>query len=723
MDVECATPADNVESKYKLLFECALDMIFLVDINGRIVDANYAAVKGYGYTRKEMLSMNVKDLRIPSERDVSEKQLKDAFEKAFVYGTIHMRKDGSIFPVEISSHGLMLHGKKMILGVARDITERKLAEEKIAYIASFPEKNPNPIVEIDDKGTITYSNPAANRLFPDLDTKGASHPIFQGLAIEKVATRKDVENKVEDESQINGIYYLRTIQYLSKTKRTRIYAIDITARKRIEEALRESEEKFRSTFNQAAVGIAHVALDGRFIRLNQKYCDIVGYTHDELIKRTYQSITYPDDLGKDLNYYNQMLKGKIDTFSVEKRYIHKNGSIVWVNLTVTIVREQEQRPKYFIAVVEDITERKRTEDAVHKSREMLRLVMDNIPQAIFWKDINSVYLGCNTIFARFAGVGIPGNIVGKTDYDLAWKKEEADSFRRDDRRVMDSDKPIYHIIEPQLQAGGKRAWLDTNKIPMHDSEGKVAGILGTYEDITERRNAELELEKAKDQAELYVDLMSHDMNNMNQAMMGYLEMAIELLSLEGKEKELVERPLEIVEHSSKLIDNVKKLRKLETEKVQLKLMDLGKVLSNVKTEYQNIPGRDIRIEYVPVTGYFVRANEMLADVFSNLVGNAVKHGHDPLTIIIEATNVEYGGKKYYQVRVEDNGPGIPDEQKKILFADIKMSESKAIRRGLGLQLVKTLVQSFQGKVWVEDRVKGDHTKGARFVVMLPAVEK
>jgi len=619
MDVGCSGTVDlrDVDSKYRLLFECALDMIFLIDIDGMIVDVNNAAVNRYGYTRKDMLSMNVRDLRVPSERAMAEKELKDAFEKGLVYETVHMRKDGSTLPVEVSSRGLMIDGKKMIIGVVRDITERKRAED----------------------------------------------------------------------------------------------------------ALRESEEKFRSTFNQAAVGIAHIALDGRFIRLNQKYCDIVGYTHDELIKRTYQSITYPDDLGADLSYNNQLIKGKIDTFSSEKRYIRKDRSIVWVNLTVSLVQEQEHEPKYFIAVVEDITERKRTEDAVLKSREMLRLVMNNIPQAIFWKDINSVYLGCNTVFARFAGVGIPENIVGKTDYDLAWKKEEADSFRRDDRRVMDMDKPIYHIIEPQLQAGGKQAWLDTNKIPMHDIEGKVVGVLGTYEDITERRNAEIELEKAKDQAELYVDLMSHDFNNMNQAMMGYLEMAIELLSLEGKEKELVEKPLEIIEHSSKLIDNVKKLRRLETGKVGLKIMDLGKTLMEVKAECQNIPGRHIKIEYVPVTGYFVRANEMLTDLFSNLVDNAIKHGHDPATITIEAKTVECEGKKYYQVKVEDNGPGIPDEQKKKLFVDIKMGESKTIRRGLGLRLVKTLVQSFQGKVWVEDRIQGDHTKGTKFVVLLPAIEQ
>ena len=128
----------------------------------------------------------------------------------------------------------------------------------------------------------------------------------------------------------------------------------------------------------------------------------------------------------------------------------------------------------------------RVEDELQASKEMLQLVMDNIPQSIFWKDRNSVFLGCNRNFASEAGVNIPEEIIGKTDYDLAWKKEEADFYRECDHRIMENDQPEYHIVEPQLQAGGRQAWLDTNKIPLHDPNGNVIGILGTYENITER---------------------------------------------------------------------------------------------------------------------------------------------------------------------------------------------------------------------------------------------
>ncbi len=133
---------------------------------------------------------------------------------------------------------------------------------------------------------------------------------------------------------------------------------------------------------------------------------------------------------------------------------------------------------------------------------MGQLVMDNIPQFIFWKDAKSVFLGCNENFAKVTGVGKPENIIGKTDYDLAWKKEEADFYREADRKVMYNDKPEYHIIEPQLQASGKQAWLDANKVPLHDEKGRVVGILVTYEDITDRRHAEEALMRRDYQLEI-----------------------------------------------------------------------------------------------------------------------------------------------------------------------------------------------------------------------------
>ena len=151
---------------------------------------------------------------------------------------------------------------------------------------------------------------------------------------------------------------------------------------------------------------------------------------------------------------------------------------------------------------EEISRREQVESELQDARQLLQLVMDTLPgAAIFWKDRNSVFLGCNRNFAEDAGVELPENIVGRTDYDLAWKKEEADFFRECDRRVILSEQAEVGIIEPQLQADGKQAWLETNKVPLHDGEGHVIGILGTYQDITERKQAEILLQEMNQKLE------------------------------------------------------------------------------------------------------------------------------------------------------------------------------------------------------------------------------
>ncbi|MCP4724732.1 MAG: PAS domain S-box protein, partial [bacterium] len=132
-----------------------------------------------------------------------------------------------------------------------------------------------------------------------------------------------------------------------------------------------------------------------------------------------------------------------------------------------------------------------------KSRKMLQLVLDNIPQFVFWKDKNSAYLGCNKNFARVAGVEDSTDIVGKTDHELPWQNDLADNALESDRKVMNEDKPILNKVDMYSTKDGDQAWLNSNKIPLHDAEGNVVGILGTNEDITERINTENRLKESE----------------------------------------------------------------------------------------------------------------------------------------------------------------------------------------------------------------------------------
>jgi PAS domain S-box-containing protein len=151
----------------------------------------------------------------------------------------------------------------------------------------------------------------------------------------------------------------------------------------------------------------------------------------------------------------------------------------------------------FVSSAMEAWDRRQARAALQQSQEMLRLVMDNIPQCIFWKDRNSVYLGCNRRQAEASGLSSPDDIIGKTDFDLPWTTEQAEFYRACDRRVIDTNTPEFHILETRLEANGQLRWSDTNKIPLHNAAGEVVGILGTIEDVTDRKRAEEVLRRSE----------------------------------------------------------------------------------------------------------------------------------------------------------------------------------------------------------------------------------
>ncbi|MCB8965682.1 MAG: PAS domain S-box protein [Ardenticatenaceae bacterium] len=269
-----------------------------------------------------------------------------------------------------------------------------------------------------------------------------------------------------------------------------VIANDITEKKWVESSLSESEMRFRGAFENTAAGMALVSRDGRFLQINQPFCKDTQFSAAELMNMTIGDIIHPDDMAKNALTLQNLQQGQINTLREEIRYHTKNGESRWAAINASNIYDVQNQLIYYLMQMQDITDRKNIEDELRASQDMLQTVMDNIPQSIFWKDRNSVYLGCNRNFARGAGLARPQDIVGKTDYDLPWTKEEAEAYRATDRRIMEANAPELHIIETQLQADGKQVWVDTNKSPLHNANGNVVGILGTFEDISERRQLE-----------------------------------------------------------------------------------------------------------------------------------------------------------------------------------------------------------------------------------------
>ncbi len=288
--------------------------------------------------------------------------------------------------------------------------------------------------------------------------------------------------------------------------------VDITGQEKALEALGEAVQKHDELYDNLRDGAVTVDMNGRIIECNKAFRNMLGYTMEEIFKLTYNDITPEKWHAFEAGIVEQQVLTRGFSDNYEKEYRRKDGSIFPVELRTYLIKDRDGAPSGMWAFVRDITERKRSEDLLQESQQMLKLVLDSIPVRVFWKDKNSVYLGCNKVFAKDAGVESPEDIVGKTDYDLAWKKEEADLYRKYDAAVISSDQPQYHIIEPQLHSNGTEAWLDTNKIPLHDSSGAVVGVLGTYEDITERKRADEFLKRSERRYRSLVETITEGMS-------------------------------------------------------------------------------------------------------------------------------------------------------------------------------------------------------------------
>lgn len=257
---------------------------------------------------------------------------------------------------------------------------------------------------------------------------------------------------------------------------------------------------------------------------------------------------------------------------------------------------------------------------------------------------------------------------------------------------------------------------------VEESQKKLEELNTKYRSVNEELETRVAARTA--QAELYLDLMGHDISNLNQIALGYLEMAQERLELGEEDRELLARPVDALKNSTRLINNVRKLQRATEGRTSSRLLDVGELLSRARAEYAAMGGDQVAIRYQPVPGCLVQADELLVEVFSNLVGNAIKHAARPVNIDLGLRRCYDGGRNYYLVTVEDDGPGIPDATKAALFERLPAGSGKVSgRKGMGLYLVRSLVELYGGKVWVEDRVPGDWAKGSRFVVLLPVAEE
>ena len=506
---------------------------------------------------------------------------------------------------------------------------------------------------------------------------------------------------------------------------------DITKIKQAEAALRISEKKYQSLFENAQVALFRNRLsDGKPIEINERYAQMAGYSTVEECMAEFNAA----DAWVDPNGRNELLKilqknGSVSDYEAE--IVRRDGNHIWISFSASIFPEQG----FLEGSIVDITEHKKVEEALRMSNDRLNLVLDTVPQFVFWKDLEGRYLGCNRVFAAAAGLDNPAQIVGKTDFDLPWPREDAEAYRADDIAVLASNRPKRHIIERVQKADGTRLWVDTSKAPLCDSNGRPFAVLGVFEDITERRRAEKEkadLESQLRQAQKMEAVgrlaggVAHDFNNMLSVIIGHSEIALAQMNSGQPLYAELEQIRNAGERSADLTRQLLAFARKQT--MAPKVLDLNKTVSGMISMLQRLIGEDIDLDWKPCKKvWLIKVDPSQIDqILANLCVNARDAIADIGKVTIETANTvfdkgfctDHAGfipGEYVLLAVSDNGCGMDNETMANVFEPFFTTKDPSKGTGLGLATVYGTVKQNNGFI----NVYSEPGQGTTFKIYLP----
>ncbi|HXM95930.1 MAG TPA: PAS domain S-box protein [Candidatus Dormibacteraeota bacterium] len=475
------------------------------------------------------------------------------------------------------------------------------------------------------------------------------------------------------------------------TANTHIDAAEILQRSAtLEQTLHGTEELYRSTFEQAPMGVTHVSPDGRWLRVNQKFCSMVGYTEKELLNLRYQDITHPDDLACDVANGEEILAGRSEQYSMEKRYVRKDGSPVWVNLTVSCVRHADGQVKYFISIVEDIKERKEFEAA----RFTLAAIVESSDDAIVSKDLNGIIKSWNAGAQRIFGytaeeaIGKPITII----IPLELRDEETQILKR-----LRAGERIEHYETVRATKTGGRRTVSLTISPVKDSKGRVIGASKIVRDITEQKQSEesvlsARLLQAQDEERRRIARELHDSVGQLLAAIG-----MNTAHVAAESRNLSPGAAKAVADNAGLVQQVTDEVRTISHLLHPPLLDEVGLASALRwyidgfAERSKIP---VTLEIPPKFGRMPRDHEMaLFRIIQECLTNIHRHSRSQ-TALVRLTIPD----NQIRLEVKDEGKGIS--------SDIQSTMLAGHFPGVGLRGMRERVKQLGGRLDIQSNASG-----------------
>ncbi|PJB58128.1 MAG: hypothetical protein CO098_10020 [Bacteroidetes bacterium CG_4_9_14_3_um_filter_41_19] len=641
-----------------------------------------------------------------------------------------------------SSHILDEDGKNIIATISQDITNRRQSELALRKSESHLRTLVNTIPDLiwlkDTNGVFLSCNPMFERFF------GASEPDIIGKTDYDFVDRKladffrDNDQKALEAGKPTSNEewvtfaddghraFLDTIKspiYDSDGTVLGILGIgrDITERMLAGEKLQASEKRFRAIFDQAPVAIALLDTQGHPIISNLRLTKMIGYSSDELAKMMFTEFTYPEDIDKDLNQFTDLIAGKISGYNIEKRYIHKNGTLIWANLYTTTLNDSNGLIQEIIGMVEDITEKKK----IHNEIKFQADLINNVGQAVIATDLLGKVTYWNNAAEKIYGWS-SSEAIGQNIVDLT-PARQSNEQAIDILKKLSAGKTWAGEFYVRRKDGSSFPALVTDT-PILDSNGELTGIIGISSDITERKHAEMELIEAKEKAEesdrlktAFLNNVSHEIRTPMNAIVGFSGFLNDPDLKPNKRQEFTDIIIKSSEHLLAIIDDIIRIASIESgqEKIQKNEININLICDLIKDQFSSKANeKNVTLSLIPgLTGDeadIITDATKLTQILTNLIGNALKFTHQGY--------INYGYKlknSQLEFYVEDSGIGIPLDMQEKVFDRFRQIETTATRNfggsGLGLSISKAYVEILGGKMWLTSEMG----KGSVFYFTIP----
>jgi two-component system, sensor histidine kinase and response regulator len=487
---------------------------------------------------------------------------------------------------------------------------------------------------------------------------------------------------------------------------------------RTQDALKNSEIFYQALVESLPQNILRKDTEGRFVFANQKFCASLGKPLDEVLGKNDWDF-FPPHLAE--KYHRDDLRvmktrEAVDTIEANQT---PQGERIFVHVIKTPLYDAAGNVVGIQGIFWDVTERKKTEEALAYERDLLRALLENIPDRIYFKDVKSRFLRVSTSMAKRLGVQEPGEVLGKTDFDF-YPKERAQEFYNDEQRIILTGQPLINKLERIVDRDGKETWASVTKVPLYNRSGAVTGIIGISRDVSKLKEAEVALEHARDAAletarikSEFLANMSHEIRTPMNAITGMTDLLLDT-QLDEEQREFVDTIRGSTDTLLAIINDILDFSKMEAGKLSIETIDFDlrdTIEDTAEMLAQRAQTKGVELLYSiddDVPTLLRGDSRRVRQVLSNLISNAAKFTERGEIEVHVSRLSETDREVRVRISVRDTGIGLSQKTLPLIFNAFTQADGSTTRKyggtGLGLAISKQLVEMMKGKIGVESQV-------------------